>query len=71
MHFAEDVGLPEHSHAAQWGLVLEGQIEMTIEGDTAVYGKGERYFIPAEARHYADLPCDVCTLIMSAPGPKL
>ena len=62
MHFAKDVVLPEHSHAAQWGIVLEEQIEMTIEGETAVYGKGERYFIPAGAKHsvkifagYADM----------------
>lgn len=24
MHFEENVELPEHAHAAQWGIVLEG-----------------------------------------------
>lgn len=62
MHFSQDVELPEHTHSAQWGLVLEGQITMTIGGKTRTYGRGERYFIPASVPHsghihagYADM----------------
>jgi len=62
MQFSEDVELPEHSHDAQWGIVLEGQIEMTIDGKTEIYKKGERYFIPKDVKHsgkifagYADM----------------
>ena len=51
MAFAQDVELPEHAHEAQWGIVLEGQITLTIGGQTRTYGKGERYFIPAGVPH--------------------
>jgi quercetin dioxygenase-like cupin family protein len=51
MSFAEDVDLPEHAHAAQWGVVLEGEIELTIGGWTATYRKGDRYFMPAGVIH--------------------
>jgi quercetin dioxygenase-like cupin family protein len=33
MEFEEEVDLPEHSHEAQIGFVLEGKIELTIGGD--------------------------------------
>ncbi len=55
MEFAEDVILPPHSHAAQWGVVLEGAIELTINGVTRTYRKGDRYFIPAETEHYGKI----------------
>lgn len=62
MHFSQDVELPEHSHAEQWGIVLEGQITLTIDGQTRTYRAGERYFIPAGVPHsgrihagYADI----------------
>ena len=32
MEFEKDVDLSEHSHAAQIGIVLEGQIDLTIDG---------------------------------------
>lgn len=53
MHFSQEVELPEHAHAAQWGIVLEGRITLTIGGDTHTYEKGERYFIPAGTPHSA------------------
>lgn len=62
MSFAEDVELPEHSHAAQIGFVLEGKIELIINGDKQTYTKGDRYYIPANVKHsgkiyagYADI----------------
>ncbi len=62
MEFAKDVLLPEHSHAGQWGVVLEGKIELTIGGITGIYGKGDRYYIPEGVKHsgkiyagYADM----------------
>lgn len=62
MEFEEDVDLPEHSHAAQIGVVLEGRIELTIDGETTVYTRGDRYFIPEGVFHsgkiyagYADI----------------
>lgn len=62
MEFQEDVDLAEHSHAAQWGIVLEGRIDLTIDGVFQSYTKGDRYFIPAGIKHagkifagYADI----------------
>jgi quercetin dioxygenase-like cupin family protein len=51
MNFEKDYELPEHSHKAQWGIVLEGKIEMTIDGVTKTYMKGDRYFIPEGVKH--------------------
>lgn len=55
MHFTEDVDLAEHAHEAQWGLVLEGRITMTIDGEVQTYTSGERYFIPAGVKHSAKI----------------
>ena len=45
MEFAEDVDLPEHSHRCQWGIVLEGRIDLVIDGQAQTFVKGDRYFI--------------------------
>lgn len=62
MQFSEDVILPEHTHASQWGIVLEGQIELRIDGEINTYQKGDRYYIPEGVVHsgrifagYADI----------------
>lgn len=62
MSFAEDTRLPEHSHEAQWGIVLAGTISLTVDGITTEYTKGDNYFIPAGTLHsgfisagYADI----------------
>ena len=62
MEFSEDVDLPEHSHESQWGIVLEGKIELVINGEKSTYTKGDRYFIPKDIKHsskifagYADM----------------
>ena len=44
MEFEKDVDLPEHSHAAQIGIVLEGRIDLTIAGKTKTFTKGDQYF---------------------------
>lgn len=62
MEFDEDVDLLEHQHAGQFGIVLEGKIDLTIDGQANTYIKGDRYFIPANVKHsgriyagYADI----------------
>ena len=62
MEFAEDVELSEHAHAAQTGFVLEGRIDLVIDGTAHSFLKGDRYHIPAGIRHsgrihagYADI----------------
>lgn len=47
----QEIELPLHAHKAQWGTVLEGQFELTIDGHTHVYLPGESYSIPAGAMH--------------------
>ena len=53
MQFEKDVEIPEHSHESQWGVVLEGRIDLVIEGTEKTYTKGERVFIPKGAKHSA------------------
>ena len=43
--------VPPHSHGAQWGIVVEGELEFTIGGETRVLGKGDAYFIPDGIEH--------------------
>ena len=42
-----------HSHGAQWGVVFEGEMELTIGGQTRTYRKGDRYYIPRGVIHGA------------------
>lgn len=51
MEFEKDVDLPEHAHAAQMGIVLEGRIELVIDGVEHSFSKGDRYYIPAGVKH--------------------
>jgi quercetin dioxygenase-like cupin family protein len=62
MQFGEDIVLPEHSHESQLGIVLEGKIELIIDGKKNTYTKGDRYFIEKDVKHsgkifagYADI----------------
>ncbi len=54
--FHQTCELPPHSHGAQWGTVLAGEIELTIGGKTQRYRPGESYFIPAGAVHSVLIP---------------
>ncbi len=53
MSFQRDVEVPEHSHAAQWGVVLDGEMELTVEGERRSLRRGDSYFLPAGVRHSA------------------
>jgi quercetin dioxygenase-like cupin family protein len=55
MEFGEDAEVPEHSHESQWGVVLEGKIDLVIEGVKRTYTKGDRVFIPKGAKHSAKI----------------
>lgn len=46
--------VPEHTHGAQWGTVFEGEMDLTINGVTKTYKKGDRYFIPSGVKHSAN-----------------
>ena len=55
MTFDKDVAVPEHSHEAQWGVVLDGRLELTIGGEQRVLTKGDTYFIPKDVPHSAKI----------------
>ena len=42
-----------HSHGAQWGVVFEGEMELTIGGRTRTYRKGDHYYVPEGVIHGA------------------
>ena len=55
MEFTEDAEVPEHSHEAQWGIVLAGKIDFTIDGIERTYTKGDSVFIPKGVKHSAKI----------------
>jgi quercetin dioxygenase-like cupin family protein len=55
MCFENYVEVPEHVHEAQWGVVLDGEIKLTINDKTQIFRKGEMYCIPKDARHSAKI----------------
>lgn len=62
MRFEKNVTLEEHSHDSQWGVVLEGKIDLIIDGKKFTFKKGDRYLIPSGIKHsgriykgYADI----------------
>ncbi len=63
MEVAPGLNDPGHSHPhEQCGIVLEGELEMTIGDDVKLIRKGDTYFIPGGQPHGArtkDKPCKV------------
>ncbi|MCX6063101.1 MAG: cupin domain-containing protein [Caldiserica bacterium] len=53
MSFENDVEIPEHSHEAQWGVVLDGEIELIIDSKKFIFTNGDTYFIPKDVKHSA------------------
>lgn len=49
--FKEDTEIPLHAHGAQWGIVVDGKIELSINGSVKTYRKGDSYYIPAGIEH--------------------
>lgn len=43
--------IPPHAHCAQWGILLDGEMELTISGKTRTLRAGDQYLIPADAVH--------------------
>jgi len=50
----EPIGkVAEHSHGAQWGIIVEGEMDLSIGGITKTYKKGDSYYIPDGVLHSA------------------
>lgn len=60
--FTEEVLIPEHAHKAQWGIVVEGRIDLTIGGLEISYQKGDTYFIPDGVKHSAKVYKGFCAI---------
>lgn len=58
----EDLDLPAHSHKGQWGMVIDGRMELTIAGKTNVHERGGSYYIPSGVVHSAKIAAG--TLVM-------
>ncbi len=49
--FSEDIEFPEHAHEAQWGVVINGKIDIIMEDEKSAHTKGDCYYIPAGVKH--------------------
>lgn len=45
--------VPPHAHGGQAGVIVSGEMELTIGGQTRRYGPGDFYDIPAGVEHSA------------------
>jgi quercetin dioxygenase-like cupin family protein len=48
------VCVPEHCHDYdQWGFMIQGKMELTVDGEKRTIENGDEYVIPAHAKHSA------------------
>lgn len=46
--------VPEHFHDyPQWGMMIDGKMELTVDGQAHLVERGDEYLIPAGAKHFA------------------
>jgi quercetin dioxygenase-like cupin family protein len=56
--FQEGGQVMDHSHNyTQWGLVIDGAMELNVDGKSQLFRKGDEYLIPPRAIHSARFPC--------------
>ncbi len=48
-----DVLVPRHHHGTQWGVVLAGSMELTVDGETHTYARGDTHHVPRGVDHEA------------------
>jgi len=61
--FQKDVEMPEHSHESQWEIVLEGRVEVWIDGNHHSFTKGDRFYIPNGITHCAKVYAGYAAII--------
>ena len=62
--------VPDHSHGEQWGIVVEGEMELTIGGDTRRYRAGDSYHIPGGTVHSAKILSPFRAIDVFAEGDR-
>lgn len=66
-----ETALPLHDHRhEQIGVVVEGVIDVTIDGDTRRLGPGAAYVVPPHVRHAGATGSEGCRLIESFAPPR-
>jgi quercetin dioxygenase-like cupin family protein len=53
MEFRNDTDIAEHSHESQWEIVLEGSVDVWIDGKKHHFSRGDQFYIPAYLPHHA------------------
>ena len=52
--FKKGTKIPEHKHDyPQWGIVVDGKMELVVDGKPWMCKKGTEYLVPAGAKHFA------------------
>lgn len=64
MMFPEGVSVPDHSHAAQTGLVVRGEMTLEMDGRTEYFQPGDFYHIPAGKTHRTHFSMDTFLIDM-------
>jgi quercetin dioxygenase-like cupin family protein len=49
--FEEGVSFPDHSHCAQYGTIIAGEMVLEVEGRTNLYQSGDHYHVPEGVLH--------------------
>ena len=66
-----DAGVPMHSHPnEQVGVVLEGEIEMVVAGETRLCRPGDAYTIPGHVPHSGTAVADGCLVLELFSPPR-
>jgi quercetin dioxygenase-like cupin family protein len=50
--FEEGMDRPDHTYS-QWGMVIDGKMQLRIDGKPRICQKGDEYYIPSGAMHGA------------------
>ena len=53
LRFHEDTVVPEHTHRAQWELVIEGEVALTAWGKETTFRAGDTFYLEEGEPHSA------------------
>jgi quercetin dioxygenase-like cupin family protein len=53
MEFTKTENIPKHTHDSQWELVIAGTVDLTMNGTTQTFKKGDSFYIPKNIPHSA------------------
>jgi unsaturated pyranuronate lyase len=68
---APDLPMPEHRHPQeQLGVVVRGELTLTIAGDTLVRQPGDLWVIPGDVPHSVHVGPEGCTVVEAFSPPR-